>query len=199
MKKNAVAKKIVLSVILISVGVCAIIFIMNCFRNITPPESVGSVRLNIETYRAGENQPTHPSVVSFEIPWHGYSYWMAYSPYPYANGEEENPCVAASNDLLYWETPEGLANPIGDNEETGCDELKDPHILYREDLDRLEVWYLGRQSVALGGDGTSLLLMRKWSKDGIHWSELEIMTQTKYLSPSILWDGGEIPDVGDWI
>lgn len=189
MKKNAVAKKIVLSVILISVGVCAIIFIMNCFRNITPPESVGSVRLNIETYRAGENQPTHPSVVSFEIPWHGYSYWMAYSPYPYANGEEENPCVAASNDLLYWEAPEGLANPIGDNEETGCDELKDPHILYREDLDRLEVWYLGRQSVALGGDGTSLLLMRKWSKDGIHWSELEIMTQTKYLSPSILWDG----------
>lgn len=114
---------------------------------------------------------------------------MAYSPYPYGNGEEENPCVAVSNDLLYWETPGGLANPIANNEETGCDELKDPHVVYREDLNRLEIWYLGRQSVALGGDGTSLLLMRKFSEDGIHWSSMEIMAQTEYLSPSIIWDG----------
>ena len=135
-------KRTLFFLVTISLCVCAVGFIAECYHGITPPESVGSVRLNIETYRAGDNQPTHPSVVSFETPWHGYSYWMAYSPYPYANGEEENPCVVASNDLLYWETPTGLANPIGNNEETGCDELKDPHILYRGDLDRLEVWYL---------------------------------------------------------
>lgn len=188
MSKESLARKIFLFALLFSLCVCAVAFLIDCFHA-EPPESVGSVRLNIETYRAGENQPTHPSVVSFETPWNGYSYWMAYSPYPYANGEEENPCVAVSNDLLYWETPQSLANPIGDNEETGCDELKDPHFLYREDLDRLEIWYLGRQSVSLGGDGTSLLLMRKCSEDGINWSELEIMAQTEYLSPSILWDG----------
>lgn len=189
MKTKAFLRKILLFLTIISLCLCTIGFIIDCFRGTTPPESVGSVRLNIETYLAGANQPTHPSVVSFKTPWNGYSYWMAYSPYPYANGEEENPCVAASNDLLYWETPVGLANPIGNNEETGCDELKDPHIVYREDLDQLEIWYLGRQAVSLGGDGTSLLLMRKCSKDGVHWSELEIMAQTEYLSPSILWDG----------
>ena len=182
-------EKRIIFIVLISAGMCIILFLINCFNGIKPTDSVSTVRLNIETYRAGENQPTHPSVISFEEPWHGYSYWMAYSPYPYADGEEENPCVAASNDLLYWETPLGLANPIGTNEETGCDELKDPHILYREDLDRLEIWYLGRQSVSLGGDGTSLLLMRKCSEDGIHWGQLEIMAQTEYLSPSVLWNG----------
>lgn len=181
--------RIIILILIISLCLLSVSFIVDCYRSATPPESVGSVRLNVETYRAGENQPTHPSVVAFETPWNGYSYWMAYSPYPYGNGEEENPCIAASNDLLYWETPGGLANPIANNEETGCDELKDPHIGYREDLNRLEIWYLGRQSVALGGDGTSLLLMRKFSEDGIHWSSMEIMAQTKYLSPSIIWNG----------
>lgn len=184
-------RRILVFLMFFSFCICGVGFLYESFHGMNPPESVGSVRLNIDTYLAGANQPTHPSVVSFESPWNGYSYWMAYSPYPYANGEEENPCVAASNDLLYWETPAGLANPIGNNEETGCNELKDPHIVYREDLDRLEIWYLGRQSVSLGGDGVSLLLMRKWSADGVHWSPLEIMTQTEYLSPSIIWDGNK--------
>lgn len=29
-------------------------------------QSVSETRLNIETYYAGENQPTHPSVISFK-------------------------------------------------------------------------------------------------------------------------------------
>lgn len=191
MRKRIGLERILFLLLVFSLCACLFVFLGECLHRTVPPESVGSVRLNIETYHAGANQPTHPSVVSFETPWNGYSYWMAYSPYPYANGEEENPCIAASNDLLYWETPVGLANPIGNNEETGCDELKDPHIVYREDLDRLEIWYLGRQAVSLGGDGTSLLLMRKWSTDGVHWSQFEIMAQTEYLSPSILWDGSK--------
>lgn len=147
------------------------------------------MRLNIETYLAGQDQPTHPSVISFEEPWNGYSYWMAYSPYPQANGEEENPSIAISNDLYYWQTPQGMVNPIADNEETGCNELKDPHILYRDDLNRIEVWYLGRISKNLGGDGESLTLFRKYSYDGISWSDYEVMSKTKYLSPSVIWDG----------
>lgn len=58
-------------------------------------------------------------MIAFPEPWNGYRYWMAYTPYPYANGSEENPSICASNDMLYWETPEGLANPIATNEETG--------------------------------------------------------------------------------
>lgn len=151
--------------------------------------SVGEIPLAMQTYRAGQNQVTHPAVISFEQPWNGYRYWMTYSPYPFANGEEENPCIAVSNDLYRWETPKGMVNPIADNEETGCSELKDPHLLYRDDLNRVEVWYLGRVSKQLGGDGTSLTLFRKYSYDGIVWSAYEIMTTTKYLSPSVRWDG----------
>lgn len=153
--------------------------------------SVGKVRLNIETYLAGQDQPTHPSVISFEEEWNGYKYWMAYTPYPEANGQEENPSIAASNDLYKWETPYGMVNPIADNEETGCDELKDGHILYRGDLNRIEVWYLGRVAKNIRGDGTSLTLFRKYSYDGVSWSPYEIMDEVQYLSPSIIWNNGK--------
>ena len=152
-------------------------------------QSIGTVNLNIETYLAGKNQPTHPSVVAFDDMWNGYKYWMSYTPYPQGNGEEENPSIAVSNDLYEWKTPEGMLNPIADNEETGCDELKDSHILYRNDLMRLEIWYLGRLSEKLGGDGKQLLLFRKYSYDGVNWSNFEVMTEVQYLSPSISWDG----------
>ncbi len=62
-------------------------------------------------------------------------------------------------------------------------------MLYRDDLNRLEMWYLGRLAKDLGGDGTSLLLFRKYSYDGITWSDYEVMTSTQYLSPTVFWDG----------
>ena len=172
-----------------AIGICLMLMTILLPMNVKIEDNLGSVRLNVETYRAGKNQLTHPSVVVFPESWHGAKYWLAYSPYPYSDGEEENPCLSISNDMYYWETPVGLANPIADNEETGCDELKDPHLLYREDLDRLEMWYLGRLSENLGGDGNSLLLMRKYSYDGCTWSDYEIMLSTEYLSPTVHWDG----------
>lgn len=165
---------------------CVLISLCSC-SNKEISSSLGKVRLNIETYRAGLDQVTHPSVIQFDEKWNGYKYWMAYTPYPFGDGEEENPCIAVSNDLLYWDTPNGMVNPIADNEETGCNELKDAHILYRDDLDRIEVWYLGRLSESLGGDNKSLLLFRKYTYDGITWSDYEIMTSTEYLSPSVIW------------
>ena len=152
-------------------------------------ESVGHISLYIETYLAGKNQPTHPNVIKFDKPWHGYKYWMGYTPYPNGDGEEENPSIAVSNDMYKWETPKNLANPIADNEETGCNELKDSQLIYRDDLDRLEMWYLGRVSKNLGGDGETLLLFRKISKDGINWSKYQVMREFKYVSPAIIWDG----------
>ena len=152
-------------------------------------QNLGYISLYIETYLAGKNQPTHPNVIKFDKPWHGYKYWMGYTPYPNGDGEEENPSIAASNDMYKWETPKNLANPIADNEETGCNELKDSQLIYRDDLDRLEMWYLGRVSKNLGGDGETLLLFRKTSKDGINWSKYKVMREFKYVSPAIIWDG----------
>lgn len=182
-------RKCVSMCVAIIIVIVLVILALFSIRVTSPSPTVGSVRLNIETYIAGKNQLTHPAVYAFDKPWNGYTYWMAYSPYPFANGEEENPCIAVSNDLRHWITPAGLVNPIAYNEDTGCNELKDPHIVYRKDLDQIEVWYLGKLSENLGGDGNSLLLMRKCSKDGIHWSDYEIMSKTKYLSPSVIWNG----------
>lgn len=170
-----------LSIILLNLGAC------KRTENLT----IGKVRLNIETYLAGKDQPTHPSVISFDNTWNGYKYWMTYTPYPEGNGEEENPSIAVSNDLYKWETPSGMVNPIANNEETGCDELKDSHILYRNDLNRIEVWYLGCVSQKLGGDGKALTLFRKYSYDGVKWSDYEIMDTVAYLSPTVIWNGSK--------
>ena len=111
--------KRILFVFVVLLLIILAIFVLNRKNVHNANGSMASVRLNIETYLDGKNQPTHPSVISFSEPWNGYRYWMAYTPYPYANGSEENPSICASNDMLYWETPEGLANPIATNEETG--------------------------------------------------------------------------------
>ena len=151
----------------------------------------GNVALDIRTYFAGLNQPTHPNVISFDTPWHGYRYYMAYTPYPYGNGFEENPCIAASNDLIHWEKPAGVINPIATSEELACDELKDSHLLYRKDLDRLELWYLGRIDSTLAKGG-QLHCLRKVSADGRSWSGYEVMysfSEFNLVSESVIYDG----------
>ena len=151
----------------------------------------GTIALDIKTYFAGCNQPTHPNVIAFDSPWHGYRYYMAYTPYPNGSGFEENPCVAASDDLIHWETPSGLRNPIATSEELECDELKDSHLLYRADLDRLEMWYLGRIKGTLA-DGAPLRCLRKVSADGRSWSDHEVMYTFEafnLVSQSVIYDG----------
>ncbi len=154
-------------------------------------KNCNSQALKIKTYHGGLDQVTHPSLVSFATPWHGYLHYMSYTPYPYANPHEENPSIAASNDLIHWEKPDGLINPIAHCIETETDELKDSHLLYREDLDRLECWYMGRVRSTYKENGP-LHLFRKLSYDGVHWSEYEIMhvfATWRPLSPSVIFNG----------
>ena len=66
---------------------------------------------HIPTYD-GSDQSTHPSVLRFDAPWHGYLYWMAMTPYPYNNDGLEDPSILVSNDAQTWIVPEGLTNPL---------------------------------------------------------------------------------------
>lgn len=55
----------------------------------------------------------------------------------------------------------------------------------------MEIWYLGRTDSTIKSGGT-LLLFRKVSSDGVHWSEYEIMRDlVGYLSPSIVYSEGK--------
>lgn len=146
------------------------------------------VPLKIETYDAGANEPYHPSVVKFDTAWNGYKYWMAYTPFP--NEANENPCICASNDLIKWETPNGLTNPLDkphdyDTGATGY--WSDTHLVYNSNTDTLECWYRGIGASATGENN----ICRKKSTDGVTWEEREVLftfTGGSYVSPSIIYD-----------
>lgn len=147
---------------------------------------------------SGYDQPFHPSVVYIEHGFKGYKYWMVQSPYP-PNGVPSNqrwevPVVYKSNDGLNWLI---VANPLDDLNEAEIankDYMSDNHIVYRKDLNRIEVWYrlthLGDQV-----ETSTTHLLRKYTTNGETWSSretLETFTNTTSAdfvrSPSIIWD-----------
>ena len=149
--------------------------------------------LPIETTYSAQNQSTHPSMVTFKNKWNGYKYWFSFTPYPFADGTFENPFVVATNNLKDFELPKGASNPIASLDETNCDELKDANLLYREDTDTLECWYLGRINSSINENG-NLVLFRKTTKDGVIWSKYEIMntfTDVSIVSPTVIFEDGQ--------
>lgn len=150
--------------------------------------------LDIHTYD-GSNQANHPKVLYFDIPWHGWKYWMSYTPYPNGNADYENPSIAVSNDGVNWKTPNGLKNPVikdpADVAKGG--HYSDPHFVI--DGQTMELWYRYNPANSKG-TGTShninTVLMRT-SQNGIDWSyaTLILSDKSKYFSPAIIFDNGE--------
>jgi len=144
-------------------------------RNATSP-------LTINTYD-GSGQSTHPSVVYFPNGWHGYKYWMAYTPYPYSNDKYENPCIAASNDGFTWSYPAG--NPLSPALTVGhnCD----TELVYNSKTDQLYVYWLYTD------DATYNQTKLTKSSDGVNWTSAQTVindTRNAYsdLSPTIQVD-----------
>ena len=151
----------------------------------------GKVNLFIETPFDGGNQPYHPSVLKFDNAWNGYKYWMAYTPYPYGDDSAENPCIVASNDLLYWEEPKGLTNPIDTPSEAislNISYWSDNELVYNETTNKLECWYRGLTN------SNSSVWVRKTSSNGVTWSareQLKTFTDTGGLSASVIRENGK--------
>lgn len=140
---------------------------------------------NVGTYQTtptyeGSGQAVHPSVVCFNTPWHGYSYWMAMTPYPGGNDAYENPSILASNDGATWVVPFGLTNPIEAFPGGGMHNC-DPALFYDSATDNLWMYYM------TAGAGTTTLY-RKTSVDGVTWNVKQAilsMPDCQMLSPSI--------------
>lgn len=142
----------------------------------------------------GLNQPYHPSVIYCETGLFGYSYWMAQTPYPIADREPyrdryENPCIYYSDDGFNW-TP--IDNPLDDltKEEIhqGC-YFSDPHLVVKDLI--LELFYRFF-------DGHGTLIYKKFTMDGLHWSDRELVIDMRtelshqlfgndMISPAIIW------------
>ena len=108
----------------------------------------------IPTYD-GTNQPTHPSVVKFDQPWNGYTYWMAMTPYPYNDGSYENPSIVVSNDGENWIVHSGLTNPLVGTPNPGhnCD----ADLVYVPEFNELRIYYVEADDSIkpLCGDGNT--------------------------------------------
>jgi hypothetical protein len=155
------------------------------------------VRLTVPTYE-GSGEAVHPDVLWFPQGWHGWEYWMAFTPYPKGEERYENPSLAVSHDGVQWEVPAGLANPIVPPLRHGFN--SDPDLSYDAAHDRLVL--LTRQ--VRGGFNLILALS---SPDGVTWTAPRllfrrpshgIISPAMVLSPSgapMVWyvDAGSKP------
>jgi len=154
---------------------------------------------------SGYNQPYHPSVLYLEKGLFGHKYWMAQTPYPIGGlpyrDRWECPCIYWSNDGIKWETNKTM-NPLddlSDSEISNGDYFSDPHLVYRSDTNELECWYRithMNRNITDKKFQYPTYVVRKTTKDGVHWSERELLIdlQSKsnfddmVRSPAILWD-----------
>ncbi|WP_293933130.1 hypothetical protein [Sphingobacterium sp. UBA6645] len=133
----------------------------------------------------GNFQNIHPKVLHFASGLWGFKFWMAYTPFPYEWDQDENPCIAVSNDGENWITPPGLINPLAYAPPNGYN--SDTHLVWRADTQTLECWYRPYNNLT-----SSAKLVRRMTTDGVNWSQQEdIVGIDGVLSPSILFEGGK--------
>lgn len=144
--------------------------------------------INLINY-LGNKENIHPKVISFDKSWNGYKYWMAYTPYPLGKTDNENPCIAVSNDKVNWESPAENLNPLDPTPPAGWN--SDTHLLHRTDIDQMEIWWREYDPAK-----KEAKIWRRVTSDGKSWENKELMfnpTNTPYddlLSPAILFEDG---------
>lgn len=117
----------------------------------------------------GTGQATHPSVVDVPGGWNGHRYWMAYTPYTYADEATEDPCVAWSDNGTSW-TAVPNAFPL-DDAPGGSDYNSDTHAVLHNGT-----MYVTWRRVGSGGSTKFYLCT---STDGTTWT-----------TRRLLWDSG---------
>lgn len=134
----------------------------------------------------GNAENIHPKIIYFKNGWKGFKFWMAYTPYPSGATEAENPAIAVSNDGLNWSLPTGMEDPLDFSFENGYN--SDTHLVYRADLDRLEMFYRPyNYSISKNQ------IKRRFTTDGLNWSLIELIidfTGEQMLSPAIIFEDG---------
>lgn len=133
--------------------------------------------LEIPTHE-GSGQGTHPSVLYFADGWHGYKYWMAFTPYPKNSNFEEDPNVVVSNDGDHWVVPPGLTNPIDDAPGDKEGYNSDTNLAFYNGR-----MYLSWRRVTPQQSNEFYLVT---SEDGVHWSDKELIFNQGAVSQALV-------------
>ena len=140
----------------------------------------------------GDVEAYHPKIVSFDKKWNGYLYWMSYTPYPDSDEQKENPHIVGSNDLINWEVPKGLVNPLDDVEGDNHKQYNsDSHLVYVKDTDTLECYWR-----YVNDEDGSVTIYERTTKNGKDWTEKEIASYAKsrkqkdWVAPAIIYEDG---------
>ncbi|NIM51265.1 MAG: hypothetical protein GTN78_04055, partial [Gemmatimonadales bacterium] len=161
---------------------------------------------DIPTYD-GSGQTVHPDVVYLPDGFgpDGQTHWLGITPYPGGDAHFENPSVYASMNALYMDAPRGLENPLV-IPDTMEEDLKSasPPPFPDEAGQRLaqtdRSGYVGHFSDPdiVWNDGLYLyyrystdsdFLFRISSRDGVEWSQAELVLRGPYaslLSPAVV-------------
>ena len=198
-KKNFLQKIKKEKTIIIIIGIILILAVISSayiYRKYIITETLQQHNLTnklnlVSTY--GDSEAYHPKVLKFDDKWNGYKYWMSYTPYPKADDSKENPHIVASNNLIDWETPKGLINPLDERYNDGEPEQydSDAHLVYNKDLDRLECYWRFVDDI-----NNDVIIYRRCSNDGINFTEKEIFIKSNnrkekdYVSPAIIYENG---------
>lgn len=134
----------------------------------------------------GTGSALHPGAFdSGPIMFGGHRFWLGYTPYYMRNDDEENPCIAWSDDGFNWTWPTPTTNPLDPMPPTG----------WNADTDLVYV------------DGTLYIFWRDWdltnghvrfrtSRDGVNWTpkETALTSYTRgdnLTSPTLVFDGSK--------
>lgn len=151
-------------------------------------EEAPGAPLTTPTYE-GSGQGTHPSVVFVPGGWNGYRYWMAFTPYPNANEDHENPSILASNDGNTWVVPPGLTNPV-DPDPGGTNINSDTELVLSPDGTTLHLIWRAVETAPTTDNEVYYLAS---STNGYQWSTpVAILTTPittfRAVSPTVWWD-----------
>ena len=121
----------------------------------------------IPTYD-GSGATIHPAVVDMgNGGWNGYRWWMANTPYPGQNDDNENPCIYGSNDRRTWTAPAGLTNPIDPDPGTPWFH-SDTELVWNPETSRLVCLY---RLASAATNPPTIYLRAQSSPDGVTWTD----------------------------
>jgi len=140
--------------------------LFNTLRNIPVNQAV---QVNVPTYD-GTNQVVHPDIMV-----RNNHFYLAITPYPWGNGEHENPSFFVSADGLSWQTVPGCPNPLVQHPVPGYND--DPDLVFDDASKTFRIYYNETYHDRINGESVWIkqYLNLLSSSDGANWNKQHLI------------------------